>query len=88
MKGVNIVFPMTFAADIKHIPKPYADAQRPGLHYLATKDTPTVGRSVDDFHPRVQLKAIFREDNSFFDNPDNITDTWLLKTPSRCMSIT
>ena len=29
---------------------------------------------MDDFHPRVQLKAIFREDNSFFDNPDNITD--------------
>ena len=26
---------------------------------------------MDDFHPRVQLKAIF---NSFFDNPDNITD--------------
>ena len=23
---------------------------------------------------RVQLKAIFKEDNSFFDNPDNITD--------------
>ena len=61
-------------ADIKHIPKPYPDAQRPGLHYLATKDTPTVGRSVDDFHPRVQLKAIFSEDNSFFDNADNITD--------------
>ena len=52
----------------------YPDAQRPGLHYLATKDTPTVSRSVDDFHPRVKLKAIFREDNSFFDNPDNITD--------------
>ena len=34
----------------------------------------TVGRSVDDFHPRVQLRVIFREDNSFFDNPDNITD--------------
>ena len=62
------------SADIKHIPKPYPDAQRPGLHYLPTKDTPTVGRSVDDFHPRVQLKAIFREDNSFFDNPDNIKD--------------
>ena len=62
------------SADIKHIPKPYPDAQRPGLHYLATKDTPTVGRSADDFHPRVQLKAIFREDNSFFGNPDNITD--------------
>ena len=29
---------------------------------------------MDDFHPMVQLKAIFREDNSFFDNPDNITD--------------
>ena len=29
---------------------------------------------MNDFHPRVQLKAIFREDNSFFDNPDNITD--------------
>ena len=62
------------SADIKHIPKPYPNAQRPGLHYLPTKDTPTVGRSVDDFHPRVQLKAIFREDNSFFDNPDNIKD--------------
>ena len=46
----------------------------PGLHYLAMEDTPTVGRSVDDFHPRVQLRVIFREDNSFFDNPDNITD--------------
>ena len=29
---------------------------------------------MDDFHPRVQLRVIFREDNSFFDNPDNITD--------------
>ena len=29
---------------------------------------------MNDFHPRVQLKAIFREDNSVFDNPDNITD--------------
>ena len=45
------------SADIKHIPKPYRDAQRAGLHYLATKDTTTVGRSVDDFHRRVQLKA-------------------------------
>ena len=62
------------SADIKHIPRPYPDAQRPGPHYLATEDTPTVGRSVDDFHPRVQLRVIFREDNSFFDNPDNITD--------------
>ena len=61
------------SADIKHIPRPYPDVQRPGLHYLATEDTPTVGRSVDDFHPRVQLRLIFREDNSFFDNPD-ITD--------------
>ena len=58
------------SADIKHIPRPYPDAQRPGLHYLATEDTPTVGRSVDDFHPRVQLRVIFREHNSFFDNPD------------------
>ena len=48
----------------------YADIkQRPGLHYLATKDTPTVARSVDDSPPRVQLP----EDNFFFDNPDNIT---------------
>ena len=29
------------SADIKHIPKSYPDAQRPGLHYLATKDTLT-----------------------------------------------
>ena len=61
------------------MPKPYPDAQRPGLHYLATKDTPTVGRSADDFHPRVQLKEIFREDNSFFDHPDNMTAKIMLK---------
>ena len=46
----------------------------PGLYYLATKDTQLLVGSVDDFRPRVQLKAIFREDNSFFDNPDNIKD--------------
>ena len=62
------------SADITHIPKPYSDALKPGLHYRAAKDTPwpTDGRSVDDFHPRVHLKAAFREDNSYFDNPDNI----------------
>ena len=38
------------------------------------EDTLTVGRSVDDFHRRVQLRVIFREANSFFNNPDNITD--------------
>ena len=30
--------------------------------------------SVDDCHPRVQLKKIFTEDKSFFDNSDNIDD--------------
>lgn len=62
------------STDIKHIPKPYPAVQRPGLHYLAAKDTPTVGRSVDDFHPRVQLKAIFTKNNSYFDNPDNVKE--------------
>ena len=47
--------------------------QRQGLYYLAAKNTPTVGRTVDDFHPRVQLKAIFTK-NSYFDNPDNIKE--------------
>ncbi len=62
------------SANITHIPKPYPDAQRPGLHYRAAKDTPIVGRSVDDFHPRAHLKATFKEDNSYFDNPDNIKE--------------
>ena len=31
------------SGDIKHIPKPYPDARRPGFHYLPMKDTPTVG---------------------------------------------
>ena len=29
---------------------------------------------MDDFHPRVQLKAIFTKDNSYFENPDNIKE--------------
>ena len=38
--------------DIKYVPRLYpTTVRRPGLHYLAAKDTPTVGRSVDDFHP-------------------------------------
>ena len=56
------------------LPILYPDAQRPGLHYLATENNPTVGRSVDDLHPRLQLRVIFREENLFFDNPDNITE--------------
>ena len=62
------------SAGIKHIPRPYPDQQRPGLHYRPPKDTPTVDRGVDDFHPRVQMKAAFNKDSSFFDNPDNIKE--------------
>ena len=62
------------STDIKHILRSYPAVQRPGFHYLAAKDTPTVGRSAEDFHPRVQLKAIFTKDNSYFDNPDNIKE--------------
>ena len=29
---------------------------------------------MDDFHPRVQLKAIFTKNNSFFDNPNNVEE--------------
>ena len=80
------------STDIKHIPRPYPDAQRPGLHYLAMKDTPTVGRSVDDFHPRVQLKAISEKITHFLiiltTSQISRRNTWLLKTPSSCMSIT
>lgn len=54
-------------SSITRIPKPYPDVQRCGFHYLAAKDTPTADRSVDDYHPRVQLKKIFTQDKSYFD---------------------
>lgn len=54
-------------SSITRIPKPYPDVQRSGFHYLAAKDTPTADRSVDDYHPRVQLKKIFTQDKSYFD---------------------
>ena len=47
------------------LPILYPDAQRPGLHYLATEDNPTICRSVDVLHPRLQLRVIFREENLF-----------------------
>jgi hypothetical protein len=46
--------------------------QSSGFHYLAAKDTPTAERSVDDHHPRVQLKKTFAQNKDYFDEPNHI----------------
>ena len=40
---------------------------------MPEKETPSTNRSVDDFHPRVQIEKSFAQDKAFFDNPNNIT---------------
>ncbi len=60
--------------DLHHVPRPYPDdANAISFHYLSEKETPSTNRSVDEFHPGVQIKKSFAQDKAFFDNPNNIT---------------
>ena len=57
---------------VKRVPRPYPDQESSGYHYLTVNDTPNTGRSIDDYHPRVQMKKIFAENKHYFDHPNNI----------------
>ena len=44
---------------IEHVARPFPDNQSDGHHYLPLSKTPADNRLVDDYMPRVQLKAAY-----------------------------
>ncbi|CAB3976669.1 RNA-directed DNA polymerase from transposon X-element [Paramuricea clavata] len=59
-------------SSITRAARPYPNLKISGFHYLAAKDAPTAERSVDDYHPRVQLKKTFAQNKDYFDEPNHI----------------
>ena len=61
-------------SSVKRVPRPYPILIKKGsgYHYSTVNDTPNTGRSIEDYHPRVQMKRIFAENKHYFDDPNNI----------------
>ena len=57
----------------ERIPRPFADYQSPGLHYLPVHMTPTVNRTIDDYLPRAQLRKAYQSGECSLEDLDSIS---------------
>ena len=47
--------------EVACVRRPFPDHNREGLHCCSLEETPSEGREVDDYQPRVVLKKLFAE---------------------------
>ena len=48
-------------SEVARVRRPFPDYNREGLHYCSLEETPSEGREVDDYQPRVVLRKLFAE---------------------------
>ena len=48
-------------SEVARVRRPFPDHNREGLHYCSLEETPSEGREVDDYQPRVVLRKLFAE---------------------------
>ena len=48
-------------SEVARVTRLFPDHNREGLHYCSLEETPSEGKEVDDYQPRVMLKNIFAE---------------------------
>ena len=59
--------------EIEHVARPFPDNESDGNHYLPLSKTPANNRLVDDYMPRVQLKAAYASGQCSLDDPTSIS---------------
>ena len=59
--------------EIEHVARPFPDNESDGHHYLPLSKTPASDRLVDDYMPRVQLKAAYASGQCSLDDPTSIS---------------
>ena len=48
-------------SEVARVRRPFPDHNCEGLHYCSLEETPSEGREVDDYQPRVVLRKLFAE---------------------------
>ena len=59
--------------EIEHVARPFPENESDGHHYLPLSKTPANNRLVDDYMPRVQLKAEYVSGQCSLDDPTSIS---------------
>ena len=59
--------------EIEHVARPFPDNESDGQHYLPLSKTPANNRLVNDYMPRVQLKAEYTSGQYSLDDPTSIS---------------
>ena len=59
--------------EIEHVARPFPENEIDGHHYLPLSKTPANNRLVDDYMPRVQLKAEYVSGQCSLDDPTSIS---------------
>ena len=59
--------------EIEHVARPIPDNENDGHHYLPLSKNPANNRLVDDYMPRVQLKAEYTSGRCSIDDPTSIS---------------